>query len=222
VSQAPPPRSEEELVRRARALAGWTVGEIAGAHGVALPADTTRAKGLVGQLAERALGASAGSLDEPDFVALGIELKTLPVRPDGRPKESTFVCSIRLADLPDTDFEDSLVWKKLRRVLFVPVEADPALALPARRFGAPLLWSPSSEERAVLQADYERVATLVLRGEVEQLTGHLGTYLQVRPKAADSRARRRAPDADDGFIWTGPRGFYLRTRFTARILAGLR
>lgn len=221
MSAAPPPTSEEELLLRARALAGRTVGEVAASHGVTIPASTTRAKGLVGQLAERALGADAGSLDEPDFRHLGVELKTLPVRADGRPKESTFVCTIKLAELPETDFEDSLVWRKLRRVLFVPVEAERELPLPGRRFGAPILWSPSPEEREVLQADYERIATLVLRGEVERITGHLGTYLQVRPKAADSRARSRAPDADDGFLWTGPRGFYLRTGFTERVLATL-
>ncbi len=222
MTHAKAPASEKELLQRARWLAGRTVGEVARAHRVTMPPSTTRAKGLIGQLAERALGADAGSRDEPDFLDLSIELKTLPVRPNGRPKESTFVCTIRLAELPETDFEDSLVWKKLRRVLFVPVEANRTLPLPARRFGAPILWSPSPQERTVLQADYERVATLVLRGEVERITGHLGTYLQVRPKAADSRARRRAPDADDGFLWTGPRGFYLRPAFTARVLTTVR
>ena len=176
----------------------------------------------MGQLAEKALGATAGSLDEPDFMELSVELKTLPVLADGRPKESTFICTIKLHEMSETDFEDSLVWKKLKRVLFMPVEGERDIALPFRRFGAPILWSPSPEQRAVLQEDYERVATLVLRGDVERITGHLGTYLQVRPKAADGSVRRRAPDSDDGYLWTGPRGFYLRTQLTRQILATLR
>ncbi|MEM9072587.1 MAG: DNA mismatch repair protein MutH [Myxococcota bacterium] len=213
-----PPRSEDELLKRAHALAGWTIGEAAKKTGTDIPSSTARAKGLVGQLAEKVLGASAGSLDEPDFLEISVELKTLPLLPDGRPKESTFICTIKLHMMGETDFEDSLVWRKLKRVLFIPVEGDRSIPLPFRRFGSAILWSPTPAQRAHLQADYERVATLVLRGEVDSITGHLGTYLQVRPKGADGKVRKRAPDADDGYLWTGPRGFYLRTQLTQQIL----
>ena len=60
---------------------------------------------------------------------------------------------------------------------------------------------------------------LIARGEVERITGHFGEALQVRPKAADSRARRLAPDHEGVPSWTLPRGFYLRTRFTESIVA---
>ncbi|HJK91599.1 MAG TPA: DNA mismatch repair endonuclease MutH [Polyangiaceae bacterium LLY-WYZ-15_(1-7)] len=216
-----PPRSEEVLVERAHGLAGRTVGELGRSLEVDVPATPRRAKGLVGQLVERALGASAGSADEPDFLEIGVELKTLPVGPEGRPKESTFVATIKLNEMAETDWEASTVWRKLRRVLWVPVEADPALPLPARRLGAAILWSPSAEQVAALRADWETIATYVLRGEADRITGHLGTYLQVRPKAAHGGVRTRAPDAAGGYQWTGPRGFYLRTRFTEQVLRAL-
>ena len=60
-----------------------------------------RAKGLAGTLIERALGASAGSTAEPDFPALGIELKTIPIDAAGRICESTFVCTIALGRIAD-------------------------------------------------------------------------------------------------------------------------
>jgi len=205
-------------MRRAHGIAGHTLEELAARVGMDLPQTTKRYKGIVGQLVERVLGADAGSLDEPDFLGLRIELKTLPVGPDGRPRESTFVTTIKLLEMEETDWEDSSVYRKLRRVLWVPIEADPELALPKRRVGAAILWSPSGEQARVLRDDWERVAVLVARGEVDEIDGHLGTYLQVRPKAAHGGVRERAPQRDGSFQWTGPRGFYLRPTFTAALL----
>lgn len=214
-----PPHDEAELLERARGLGGLRVDELARRLRQWVPSDPRRSKGLAGQLAERALGASAGSQDEPDFLELGVELKTLPVLPSGQPKESTYVCTLPLQTLADVDFEASAVWRKLRRVLWLPIEADPARPLAERRYGSAFLWSPSASELESLRADYERVAELVARGEVSELRGHLGEVLQVRPKAAHGRQRTLAPDGDEGWVWTGPRGFYLRPTFTARLLA---
>ncbi|NIR59038.1 MAG: DNA mismatch repair protein MutH, partial [Gammaproteobacteria bacterium] len=68
---------------RARALAGETLGALAGGAGVAVPTDSRRSKGWAGQLIESHLGATAGSLSEPDFQLIGVELKTLPVSANG-------------------------------------------------------------------------------------------------------------------------------------------
>lgn len=215
-----PPESEEKLLERAHALAGLTLGELGKALGANVPVSAARAKGLAGRLLEKALGATAASKAQPDFVGLGIELKSIPVDPKGRPRESTFVCSIPLAEMADTDWEESVVWRKLQSVLFVPVEASEA-PLGERRIGLALLWSPSSDERALLRADWERLAAMIAAGEIESITGHLGKVLQVRPKAASGASRRRAPDAEGAVQWTVPRGFYLRATFTERVLARL-
>ncbi len=218
-SGRPAPTSEAELVARAAALAGRTLGELAVELGVAVPPDLRRAKGFAGQLLERALGATAGSRAEPDFPALGVELKTIPVDERGRPCESTFVCTIDSVAIGAVEWERSLVRCKLLRVLWVPVEGSRALAVGARRLGAALLWSPSPAEEAALRFDWEELAGLIGRGDVEQVTGHLGRHLQVRPKAAHGRARRRALDPDGMSFAALPRGFYLRASFTAAILA---
>ncbi|MEM1417577.1 MAG: DNA mismatch repair endonuclease MutH [Myxococcota bacterium] len=215
------PRSEAELMARARRLAGWTVGELGAALGVPVPESTRRAKGLAGQLVERFLGASAGSRDAADFQAIGVELKTLPIDVRGRPKESTFVCTIQPNRMAALDFEDSPCWHKLQRVLWVPVEASDAWPLPGRRLGSPILWSPSPAERRVLQDDWERVAARIAEGNLDDIDASLGDALQVRPKAATSAARPRVPDADGAFQWQNPRGFYLRTSFTRQVLRAL-
>jgi DNA mismatch repair protein MutH len=213
-----PPQSEAELLLRARALSGRRLGDLASELGLAPPADLRHAKGFIGTLIERALGATASSRAEPDFQAIGVELKTLPVDRRGRPCESTFVCTIPLLEMADLEWEASPVWRKLRRVLWVPFRGERTIAPAERSLGEPLLWSPSAEEEADLRFDWEELSGIIGRGDVESLTGHVGRWLQVRPKARDSRARRRGTDTEGGVFRTLPRGFYLRAGFTARLL----
>lgn len=214
------PPSERALLDRARGLAGRNVGELCLGLGRALPEDAKRAKGFVGALVERALGASAGSRSEPDFPELGVELKTIPLRPDGAPSESTFVCTLRFGDAIELDFGRCPAGAKLARVLFVPVE-HAAVPLAERRFGRAVLWCPDERERAILEADWALVASRLSRGEGGRLDAHVGEALQVRPKGRRAAERRIAVD-EDGPHWWQPRGLYLRTSFTHRVLERLR
>jgi DNA mismatch repair protein MutH len=211
------PASEAELLARAHQLAGRTVADLAACFDLSLPSHGVRAKGFVGGLMERALGASARSTAAADFTELGVELKTIPLDACGRPHESTFVCTVRLRDVAETAWEASPVYAKLARVLFVPIETADALELGARRIGAARLWSPTPAQHAALRADFEELAGMIGRGDVEQLTAHIGRHLQIRPKAASSRARARGSDERGAPLWTLPRGFYLRASFTAMI-----
>lgn len=213
-----PPRDEAELLARARHWAGATVGELARTLEQDVPRDLRRHKGWLGELLENALGATAGSRPLPDFTELGIELKTIPIGADGRPRESTHVCSVALGDLIGQRWQDSTVRRKLARVLWVPVETRAELPLAARRIGLPRLWSPDTAQESVLRADWEEHMELLSTGRFEELDARLGVYLQIRPKAANSRALTAASDSGGAPAATLPRGFYLRSRFTHAIL----
>lgn len=214
----PPPESEETLLARARAMAGERLATLARGQGLAVPTDSRRAKGWAGQLMETYLGASAGSLSEPDFQDIGVELKTIPVRADGEPRESTYVCTVPLTGESSTSWPGSNVQRKLARVLWVPIVSDDATAPGDRVIGWPLLWSPSNQEASALEADWQELMDMVCLGELESISAHHGTYLQIRPKAADSRARRWGIGESGEHVRTLPRGFYLRTSFTRAIL----
>lgn len=214
----PPPRSEAELLIRAQALAGYALGELASRAAAAIPDDPRRAKGWTGQLIEALLGASAASRPEPDFPLIGVELKTLPVGVDGRPVESTYVCTVPLLEHQGLTWTQSCVYRKLKRVLWFPVEGGGALPMSARRLGFPLLWSPSAEEEKRLCTDWEEFMELIALGQVESLSAHQGSCLQVRPKAANAQARRLGIGTRGTRVRTLPRGFYLRTQFTQAIL----
>ncbi|MDA0149738.1 DNA mismatch repair endonuclease MutH [Vibrio sp. LaRot3] len=214
----PEPQSEQELLDRAREIAGITFKELADEAGMETPPDLRRDKGWVGQLLEWHLGATAGSKPQQDFEQLGIELKTIPISYTGKPLETTFVCVAPLTGVHGLTWQTSHVRNKLSRVLWVPVEGEREIPLAERRVGSPLIWSPTEEQEKQLQTDWEELMELIVLGQVEQITARHGEVLQLRPKAANSRVLTDAYGASGKMIKTLPRGFYLRTQFTATIL----
>lgn len=216
---SPPPRSEEELMARANALAGRSLGEVAHEYSL-MPLGGWRGnKGWIGMLIEHVLGASAASRPEPDFPLLSVELKTIPIGRSGRPLESTFVCAVPLAGDIAADWRQSNIFRKLARVLWMPFESERTIPLEARRIGSPLLWSPSPREEALLERDWGMLMDRVISGQVEAISASEGEYLQIRPKASDARARRSAIGVDGANEMLLPRGFYLRPSFTAALMA---
>lgn len=214
-----PPDSEAQLFAQAQRLAGFTLGELGHMAGLPVPQDLKRDKGWTGLLLERWLGASAGSKPEQDFAALGVELKTIPVDNAGRPLETTFVCVAPLTGNSGVVWETSHVRHKLKRVLWIPVEGSREIPLAVRRVGSPLLWSPSEEEEHQLRMDWEELMDLIVLGRVESITARHGEVLQLRPKAANSKALTEAIGTEGQRILTLPRGFYLKKNFTRALLA---
>lgn len=211
------PRDEADLVGRALALEGRGLPEIAAALGVPFESGP-RAKGRAGQLLERALGATGGSAAVPDFPALGVELKTVPIGRRGAPRESTYVCTLPLAGADRAEWATSWVRRKMECVLWIPLVTGEARGAGGPRIGRAVLWRPTPEQEAVLAADFDEIVGLVGAGNVEALDAKVGRWLQARPKAAHGRVRTAAFGPDDERIEALPRGFYLRARFTAAIL----
>ena len=135
----------------------------------------------------------------------------------GTPKESTYVCTINLTRI-ESQWEKSLVKRKLSRVLWLPIEADPDMPLAARRIGSAILWSPDKKQEATLRRDWEELMDMIATGALEQITAHQGQYLQVRPKAANAKALCKGFDNEGDEVLTLPRGFYLRPALTNQIL----
>jgi len=213
----PPPTTEQELLKRSIELAGLSLEQVAARINYRCPSDLLHNKGWIGQLLERILGASAGSLAEPDFQEIRVELKTLPIDHRGLPKESTYVCTVPLEGSAGS-WKSSWVRNKLQRVLWVPIEADNTISLPQRRIGTPLLWSPDSGQETVLRQDWEELMDMVFLGELEKITAHHGNVLQIRPKGANAKSLTWGIDASGNRVPTTPRGFYIRSHFTAQIL----
>ncbi|MGF1838010.1 DNA mismatch repair endonuclease MutH [Vibrio atlanticus] len=214
----PEPQTQQELLDRAYAIAGMTFKELADEANMVVPNDLKRDKGWVGQLLEWHLGAPAGSKPEQDFSKLGIELKSIPIGYSGKPLETTFVCVAPLMGVQGITWETSHVRNKLSKVLWIPVEGEREIPLTERHVGSPLLWTPTQAEDEILKRDWEELMELIVLGNVEQITARHGEALHLRPKAANSRVLTEAYGASGKPIKTKPRGFYLRTQFTHRLL----
>lgn len=213
----PAPSCISELTSRFQTLAGRKISDLASQHNIKVPKSLHHTKGWIGQLIELALGASAGNKAIPDFPTLGIELKTIPLNQKLQPCESTYVCTAPLKST-STNWETSTVYKKLRHVLWVPVEGQTDKLLTERRIGTPFLWQPTTEQTIVLQQDWEELMELLHLGGIENLSAKHGTYLQIRPKAANGSVLVNTFNDAGSVVQTVPKGFYLRAMFTKLIL----
>jgi DNA mismatch repair protein MutH len=209
-----------ELLAHARALVGVELGELADALGLPVPTGRVRTKGWSGRILELELGVAPGGARGPDFAALGVELKTVPVDAAGVPIESTAVCQIDPVAIAAESWDGSYVRAKLARVLFVALEVPPgARSVGERRVSAVRLWAPDADEERLLRVDFELfVRGFFRRGRDDDITGHLGAALQVRPKGRNAADTRDGYDAEGNATRVGKCGFYLRPGFVAAIL----
>jgi DNA mismatch repair protein MutH len=210
----------DDLLAHARALVGVELSELADGLGLPVPVGQVRTKGWSGQILEHELGVAVGGARGPDFAALGIELKTVPVRESLEPLESTAICQIDPVAIAAESWESSYVRQKLARVLFVTLAVpEGARSVGERRVAAVRLWSPDTVEERALRDDFDLfVREYYRRGRAAEITGHLGVVLQVRPKGRDATDLRDAYDAEGRATRVGKHGFYLRPAFVAQIL----
>ena len=212
------PKTIQELMQRAAALAGLTLGEVAELAHVKVPKNFKREKGWTGQLIELCLGASAGSKTQQDFAKLGIELKTIPIDEQGKPLETTYVCFAPLTNIAGIEWQTSSVKNKIQQVLWVPIDGRREVAPQDKCIATPFLWSPDIEQDNQLRSDWEELMEMIALGQIENITARHGQYLQLRPKAANGKALTEGVGKDGQVINTRPRGFYLRKEFTQIIL----
>ena len=213
------PSTEQELMERVGSLAGITIQQLANKMHIDIPESLVHAKGWFGNLLEQYLGAEAASAPEPDFINLGIELKTIPVDENGKPKESTYICVVQLEPAALSCWEDALAHHKLAHVLWIPFEANKTTPVSLRRIGTPVLWKPDEKQMEQLKKDWQELCDMIALGEVDKISSSMGTFLQIRPKAANAKSLTIDKNQPEPDSFTLPRGFYLRPSFTHSIIS---
>lgn len=209
--------NEQNLLNKCSNIEGLSFAQIAQSLNT-MPSHTAlMRKGWVGQALERLLGLKNNTLPGPDFKNLGIELKTLPLNQAHKPVESTFITGISLLNIHQETWQTSRCWSKLKKILWIPIEGDNNIPFLSRRVGKAILWSPSAKDTAVLQKDWTELTSYILLGRLDEIDAKFGEYLQIRPKAATGRSLTYAYDKHGQKNLTLPRGFYLRSSFTAKM-----
>ncbi|WED44292.1 DNA mismatch repair endonuclease MutH [Legionella cardiaca] len=213
-----PLKNESELLERCNIIEGLSFLQLANLLQISIPQENLKRKGWTGLAIELALGTTAGTKSIPDFVHLGIELKTLPLNNSGAPSESTFVTSIPLLTIHQQQWLTSQCYAKLKRVLWIPIEGAREIPFEQRRIGRGFLWSPDKVDESILANDWQELTFMLSSGRLEEVNATIGRYLQVRPKAANAKSLCYGFDEEGNKILTLPRGFYLRSCFTKKIL----
>lgn len=211
------PQNLQELDIRCQQISGQTIGALARELNIAVPKNLLQAKGWMGQLLEQYLGATGASQAIHDFPALSIELKTIPVNAQIKPLESTYVCTLQ-SNEHVLNWRDSWVYRKLQQVLWVPILGDKSSPIEQRVVMTPVLWHMPTEIEEVLQTDWQELMELMQLGHGTQISAKYGTYLHIRPKAANSRVLTSYLDNHGFTTKIVPKGFYLRPSFTKLVL----
>jgi DNA mismatch repair protein MutH len=213
------PANKQELMERANSLTGLTIQQLANKMNTNVPESLVHAKGWFGNLLELYLGAEAASAPKPDFINLGIELKTIPIAENGKPKESTYICVVQLEPDALSSWNNSLVKNKLTEVLWIPFETSKTIPVALRRIGSPILWKANTQQEQQLKKDWQELCDMIALGELDKISSSMGTYLQIRPKAANASSLTQDKNQPSSNALTLPRGFYLRSSFTHSIIS---
>lgn len=221
------------ILIKAKSLQGYNLEDLHNYLNISSPKSIIKSKGHTGQLIELLLGASATSKPIPDFPELGLEIKTLPIDNNHKVLETTYVCTAPvLSNLNNKNyknnfiFEESVVYKKLNLVLWVPIiynyknKIQNSNIYTNRIIGQSFIWHPSIKELNLIKTDWIELTEMLILGQADKVSSHYGEVLQIRPKAANSNSITTSTDMEGNKIKTLPRGYYLRTSFTQRIYDG--
>ena len=207
------------LCKKAQSFQGYKLADLANLYNVEKPEHNNTAKGWAGQLIEQLFGIKNNSFAMPDFPELGVELKTIPVNVDYRPYETTYVTTVPLLPNDMTSFEQSILWSKIRHILWIPLVSETrSEKVQNRVIGRPIIWQPSLQDKKIIEQDYYEIMEYIISGEIDKLTSQIGEYLHVRPKALDSSKKTYSIDQDGNKMITSPKGFYLRKTLTSKIM----
>jgi DNA mismatch repair protein MutH len=218
------PNTLAELEVRAASLEQMRLATLADLLDLKLPANLKSAKGYLGQMLELYLGADASNKAEPDFAHLGVELKTIPLKlaRNGTvltPTESTYICTAPINGM-ELYWQQSRVRQKLAHVLWVPILVGATNNIMDRTILKPFFWRPSAAEEQILKTDWEELTNMLCMGEAEAVSANYGTYLQLRPKAANAKILVDTVNlTTNNAVKVVPKGFYLRSKFTQGIIA---
>lgn len=178
---------EEAIRRRFSAYEGKTVPEIAASFGLSKTSKSQ--KGFHRQLAVKILAAGGSSIPELDRA--GIELKTIRLRKNGRPRESMSFPGFKFLEIVNEDWEESSFFEKIEKkflfVVFSPKDSIDEI------FQTAFLWNMPYSDRLEAQRVWEDTRRRVaidatdLPGMTESPVAH------VRPKGKDGNDKIPTP-----------------------------
>ena len=189
-------------VQKLSTIAGQDLRELASEYEVTVFKGRNKNKGWAGHVLERHLDLPINSAQAPNFGSWELKTVSLKYLKNGelRVKETMAVTMIDPYNVERTDFEDSHLLIKLRRMVV-----------------AARIWESQQEERSILycvttfdldnpivynqvKADYDLIRDTICTQGFSALTGKMGVYIQPRTKGPGHGSTSRAFYARKSFL----------------------
>ena len=211
------PLNYDELYQRLDNLLGMSVSSLAQILNIKLDSNNTKIKGYLGQMLEIYLGADGNNKADVDFSNLDLELKTVSTDENLNPLESPFICSFKLFALEHMDFYQSVLYRKIKKILFVLISGKKHEYIGNKIIKAYFIFTPNHKQLAIIKQDYDELMHYICTGQCNAINATIGTIIQMRPKAANGSALTQYLDANGKLAYTRPRGFYMRRAFIVHL-----
>jgi DNA mismatch repair endonuclease MutH len=184
--------TEDDLLERASQLKGKTITEIFQGE------INEKNKGNIGNIIEsHGFGIKNNNDARPDFEALGIELKVLPLKRLGDKsltvKERTKICLINYKKLIEEKWDSSHARHKLYRILFVFYEYDNRSPMQSKILDN-LLYKLEINEEPLIRSDWERTKKLVGDGYAHTLSESQNRVLAASRSGAGKLSEDQWPE----------------------------
>ena len=196
----------QEALSKLSELIGKDLRLLADKYEVTVFRGGKRNKGWAGHVLERHLNLPINSSQSPNFGSWELKIVPLKYLKSGKltVKETMSITMINPSNVENTDFEDSHLLAKLRRLIV-----------------AARIWESTEEKRSILhavttfdldnpiiydqiKADYDLVRETICTTGFSTLTGRMGIYIQPRTKGTGHGSTTRA--------------FYARTTFLKQFI----
>lgn len=198
----------QEAIKKISLIVGQDLRGLADKYDVTVFKNGKKNKGWAGHVIERYLGLPANSSQSPNFGSWELKVISLKRLKCGQltVKETMAITMIDPYNVERTDFEDSHLFAKLKKVVI-----------------AARIWKGQEERSSVLhsvqafdlkdpeiyrqiKADYDLVRGTIIKNGFLALTGEMGVYIQPRTKGPGHGSTSRA--------------FYARTSFLKKVILG--
>lgn len=196
----------QEAIRRISKLIEQDLRKLADRYEVTVFKNGKKNKGWAGHVIERYLGLPINSSQSPNFGSWELKVISLKHLKDKRLtiKETMAITMIDPYNVERTEFEDSHLFAKLKKIVIVARIWKNQKETSSTLHSAHTFDLSDSEIYLQIKADYDLIRETIRKRGFSALTGKMGVYIQPRTKGAGHGSTSRA--------------FYARTSFLKKII----
>ncbi|MCH8554266.1 MAG: DNA mismatch repair protein [Schleiferiaceae bacterium] len=214
------PNDKKSVIEYAKQLKGKTLREICEPE---ILAHNYTGKGNFGQILEKFyFGYNPNSKSEADFIEIGMELKTSPLKQlknkEYRSKERLVLNIINYIEVVNQKFEESDFWKKNANILLVFYLHQAGYDILDYLVKLVDEWNFPSTDLEIIKKDWDLIKQKIADGKAHELSEGDTFYLGACTKGANASSVRKQPYSD---IPAKQRAYSLKQGYVNHIIASI-